>query len=143
MKTMRNASKGFTLASAVFLLVIIAALGTFAVTLSTTQHQTSAQDVLGVRALQAARAGIEWGVYQVLQNRNAGFDATCQNGPAVQALNLPGGLGAYTVNVTCTSVAALEDGIPVRVYTLTSTASQGTLATANYVERQLQVTIWQ
>ena len=27
MKTMRNASKGFTLASAVFLLVIIAALG--------------------------------------------------------------------------------------------------------------------
>ncbi|HZW21681.1 agglutinin biogenesis protein MshP [Noviherbaspirillum sp.] len=142
MKTMRNASKGFTLASAVFLLVIIAALGTFAVTLSTTQHQASAQDVLGVRALQAARGGIEWGVYQVLQNSGTGFDSTCRTGPATQALNLPGGLGAYTVNVTCTSVAALEAPDNIRVYTLTSTASQGTLATANYVERQLQVTIW-
>lgn len=142
MNMMRAASKGFTLVSAIFLLVIIAALGTFAVTLSGTQHQTSAQDVLGARALQAARAGIEWGVYQVLQNRNQGFESSCQTSAASQALTLPGGLGAFTVNVTCNSVAAVEDGNNIRVYTLTSTASQGTLAAANYVERQLTVTIW-
>ena len=58
--------RGFSLISAIFLLVVIAALGTFAVTISTTQHMGAAQDVMGARAYQAARAGIEWGAYRLL-----------------------------------------------------------------------------
>ena len=42
--------RGFSLISAIFLLVVIAALGTFAVTLSTNQQQSAALDVLGARA---------------------------------------------------------------------------------------------
>ena len=52
-----SAQRGFSLISAIFLLVVIAALGTFAVTLSTSQQQSAALDVLGSRAYQAARAG--------------------------------------------------------------------------------------
>src|SRR3990172_9634013 len=62
-----QSSKGFSLVSGIFVRVVIAAVGTFAVTLSTTQHQSAALDVMGARAYQAARAGVEWGAYQALQ----------------------------------------------------------------------------
>ena len=127
-------SRGFNLISAIFLLVVIAALGTFAVTLSTTQQQSAAQDVLGARAYQAARAGIEWGAYQVLQN--AGCPA------ATQVLApMPNTLATFRVQVDCTSVSTTDAGVAVAMYQLISTANQGTVATPDYVERQISVTI--
>ncbi len=62
---MKNNQCGFALFSAIFLLVVIAALGIFAVTISTSQQQTSTMDFLGSRAYQAAKAGIEWGMYRI------------------------------------------------------------------------------
>jgi len=128
------AQSGFSLISAIFLLVVIAALGTFAVTLSTTQQQSAAQDVLGARAYQAARAGIEWGAYQVLQN------AGCPAATQVLAA-MPNTLAGFNVQVDCSSVSTTDAGIPVVMYQLISTANQGTVATPNYVERQISVTI--
>ncbi len=128
--------RGFSLISAIFLLVVIAALGTFAVTLSTNQQQSTAQDVLGSRAYQAARAGVEWGAYQVLRNGN------CTASPQALAA-LPNTLANFTVTVTCSSVATTEGGAAVNIYQLTSIATLGTVATSNYVERQMSVTIAQ
>ena len=125
--------RGFSLVSAIFLLVVIAALGTFAVTLSTTQQQSAALDVLGSRAYQASRAGIEWGAYQVLRN------GSC---PASQLLAaMPNTLANFNVTVNCASAATTEAGTAVTIYQLTSIATQGTVATPNYVERQMSVTI--
>ena len=53
------------LPSAIFLLVILAGLAAFLVHISTTQSITSAQDIQGARAYHAARAGVDWGLYQV------------------------------------------------------------------------------
>ena len=64
----RQRSAGFALVAAIFLLVVLAALGAFIVTISTSQQMGSALDVQGERAYQAARSGIEWGVYQVTRN---------------------------------------------------------------------------
>jgi MSHA biogenesis protein MshP len=61
MKTLR----GFSLPTAIFLLVILALLGAFMVSLSTTQNVMSAQDVQGSRAYNAARAGMEWALYNL------------------------------------------------------------------------------
>lgn len=127
-------ARGFSLISAIFLLVVIAALGTFAVTLSTTQQQSAAQDVLGARAYQAARAGIEWGAYQVL--RNAGCPA-----PTQVLAAMPNTLANFTVQVDCNSVATTDAGTPVVMYQLTSTATQGTSPSPNYIERQVTATI--
>ena len=66
-----SAGRGFALVSAIFLLVVLAALGAYMMDFSSVQHSTSTQDVNGTRAYQAARAGMEWGVYQIL--RNPGF----------------------------------------------------------------------
>jgi len=126
-----DVQRGFSLVSAIFLLVVIAALGTFAVTLSTTQQQSAALDVLGARAYQASRAGIEWGAYQVLQV------GVC---PAPTTLAAMPALAGFTVTVTCTPYVFDEAGTPVNMYQLTSTA-QGTSPSPNYVERQMTVTI--
>lgn len=125
--------RGFSLISAIFLLVVIAALGTFAVTLSTSQQQSAALDVLGSRAYQAARAGIEWGAYQALQNNS------CTNTTTLAAM--PNTLANFNVTVDCTSSAASEASATVTMYQLTSTAKQGATTTPNYVERQMSVTI--
>ena len=129
----KKGSRGFSLISAIFLLVVIAALGTFAVTLSTSQQQSAALDVLGSRAYQAARAGIEWGAYQALQNNSCTSTTTL---PA-----MPNTLATFSVTVACTSSAASEASATVTMYQLVSTATQGTPATPNYVERQMSVTI--
>lgn len=126
-------ARGFSLISAIFLLVVIAALGTFAVTLSTTQQQSGALDVMGSRAYQAARAGIEWGAFQALQN------GSCA--PSSPLAPLPNTLSGFAVTVTCTPNTYNEAGKTVNMYQLVSTATQGAAATPNYIERQMAVTI--
>ena len=129
----KQEQRGFSLISAIFLLVVIAALGVFAVTLSTTQQQSSALDVMGTRAYQAARAGIEWGTYQAL--RNAGACAAI-----LPAGTFPGTLSGFRVTVTCTPTA-FTDGGGFFMYQLVSTAEQGVAGTADYVQRRITATI--
>src|SRR3990167_1024656 len=103
---MHKIQRGFSLVSAIFLLVVIAALGTFAVTLSTTQQQSAALDVMGARAYQAARVGIEWGAYQVLPASAAAFATACRPGPTTQTVTpLPNTLAGFTVNVGCSATS--------------------------------------
>lgn len=131
-------NRGFALVSAIFLLVVLAALGAFMVTFSTAQHTTSAQDVLGARAVQAARAGIEWGTYQVLTPVAAPAVAACTINP----LPLAGNLAGFTVTVACNAIGPLnENGVAVTTYNITSTANTGTAGTSMFVERQFQATV--
>lgn len=145
----RKIQQGFSLVSAIFLLVVIAALGVFAVTLSTTQQQSAALDVMGSRAYQAARAGIEWGAYQVIQSAAAApstFAADCQPGPTSSTVALTNTLAGFNVNVQCSATAHSEAAATITVYQLTSTASGvagATPGSPNYVERQMTVTIAQ
>ena len=132
--------RGFSLVSAIFLLVVIAALGTFAVTLSTTQHQSAALDVMGARAYQAARAGVEWGAYQVLPASGAAFATACRSGPTASTVSLTNTLAGFNVNVECSATSHGGGAATLWVYSLTSTATQGT---PGYVERQMMVTIAQ
>lgn len=54
--------RGFAAVAALFLVVVLAALGGYMVSFSNTQQLTSAQDAQGSRAYWAARAGLEWAV---------------------------------------------------------------------------------
>jgi len=133
---MKKYQRGFALVSAIFLLVVIAALGLFAVTVSTTQQQGSAMDVLGSRAYQSAKAGIEWSIYQITKG-----GATCAT--LVQP-TMPAGtqLSVFAVAVVCSSTGPYTDGAATfSVYQLTSTATTGVVGSSGYFERQLQVTI--
>lgn len=140
---MMRLQKGFSIVSAIFLLVVLAFLGAAMVTFSTNQHQSVAMDVMGVRAYQAARAGVEWGAYQVLRGGGAGACAGVLPPPTFTGSTLAG----FTVTVTCAPFVASEVsaiGGTVTVYDLTSTATQGGVpGSPGYVERRIQVSIAQ
>ncbi|HEX7650508.1 MAG TPA: hypothetical protein VF450_24125 [Noviherbaspirillum sp.] len=129
-----NGERGFSLVSAIFLLVALATLAAAMVTFSTTQQATSTQDLLGAQAYQAARAGIEWGLHQLI------ISDKCNAGDTIGPLD--GNLSGFTVTVTCEAPTSPrhEADATVNVYRITSTASQGTSGTTYYVSRQLQVT---
>ncbi|HEV7913920.1 MAG TPA: hypothetical protein VGP22_09140, partial [Albitalea sp.] len=126
--------RGFAIASAVFLVVVLALLGTMIVSLSVNQQVGSARDLAGTQAYYAAKAGIDWGVYRVLQG------GTCA---ATSTSGLGGSATGFSVQLACTAfpVATDEAGVNVTVYQITATASRGTVGSLDHVERQLQAVV--
>ncbi len=85
MKLMQYGQRGFSLITAIFLIVVLAALGAYMVIFTGLQQTTLQADVLGVRAYYAARAGAEWAIYRALDPDNtiapgASAFATCPTG---------------------------------------------------------------
>src|SRR5919199_5680572 len=66
----RKAESGFSLIAAIFLLVVLALMGTLIVSITGMQSASGQLDLSGVRAYQAARAGTEWAAYRVLDPEN-------------------------------------------------------------------------
>ena len=91
--------RGFALVSAIFILVVLAALGAFIMSISTSQQIGSALDVQGVRAYQAARAGLEWGLFQQRQT----IPASCASAPTSFVPSTATTLSSFTVTVTCSA----------------------------------------
>lgn len=117
---------GFALVSAIFLIVVLAALGAFMVTIGGVQHTTTSQAVLAARAYFGAKAGLEWGIHQAIPT------GIC---PAPASFNPAGtGLNGIRVNVTCASPAT-------NVFYIRSTAEFGTFGNADYVQRRLEATV--
>ena len=124
---------GFTLITALFLLVVVAGLSVYMITIRNVQQSTVVFAQQGARAMQAARAGIEWGIYQAMDTipvcGNSTFSAT---GTA---------LSAYSITVECTSSAHDEAGVPIVTYVLTSEAETGAPGSLDYVYRSLRATV--
>lgn len=135
--------KGFALVSAIFLLVVLAAMALFIVQISTQQQVGSSADIQGVRAYQAARAGAEWGLHNHLRNLSCVASSSFTPG---------GSLSGFTVTVQClpSGVATTnkENGTDLVVRRIVATAcNQPTAAGvcpnsapgANYIEREVAV----
>jgi MSHA biogenesis protein MshP len=95
----RRRSAGVGLVTAIFLLVVLAGLGVAMVSLFTSQQQASALDVQGARAYQAARAGIEWGLFRKLRNNSCVASTSFALPPASS-------LSGFAVTVTCRTVGS-------------------------------------
>jgi MSHA biogenesis protein MshP len=160
MSSITGRVRGFAIVSAIFILVVLAALGAFIVSISTSQQVGSALDVQGVRAYQAARAGIEWGLYKVQSTPAYNFSYGPGPGPvgtaAPDARACPASptsfipaattLAGFTVTVRCTATPDANSG--PTIYSLVSTACNqpdaGECPNASapgslYVERRLEV----
>jgi MSHA biogenesis protein MshP len=131
--TSRSCQQGFSLITAIFLLVVIAALGTFAVTLSTTQNQSQAVDAMAARGYQAALAGIEVAAYNVALPSVA-WTAGC---PAMTVVSLTDNrLAPFTVTVSCSANSHVEGSTTFWVYAVSSVAkTAGAPGDMNYVEQ--------
>lgn len=132
-----SAESGFVLPTAIFLLVVLAALAAYMVSLSRTSQISSALDIQGGRAYQASRAGIEWAAWQVVDPQALQPSPTpCPASPT--ALTLTGTLAAFTVAVSCSRTLVTDGADTVAIYQITSTATAGVAGELDYVERQIQ-----
>ncbi len=125
--------QGFSLISAIFLLVVIASLGTFAVTLSTTQNQSQAMDAMSARGFQAALAGVEWAAYNVQAASASAVWPGCVTGATVA---VGGNLAPFTVTVNCSASSAVEGATTFWIYAVSSVAkTAGAAGDPGYVEQ--------
>lgn len=144
-KIQHGMQRGFAIVSAIFLLVVLAALGGFIATIATTQHVGSAQDFQGTQVYYAARAGSEWGLYQAGLNPLINPVPSCVAG-TVAASNFVYPVGNISVTVNCATTVPDEAGAG-NLYTITATACTpgnavapfcpGNAANANYIERRV------
>lgn len=131
---MKPRAHGFSLVSVVFLLVVVAVLAAYMVTIGSTQRQTSTLSVLSARALAAAESGIEWGLASVIAGN------ACFASPATFTLS-GGSLDGYSVRATCSATAHLEGTVNYNVFRLNVTASRGTPGSADYVSRTIRSSV--
>ena len=124
--------RGFALVAAIFLIVVLASLGTYIVRISGMQHQTVNVTLLGSRAFQAARVGVEWAAFQALDS------AAC----TTTTLTLTeGGLDGFDVDVTCTSSSHTETGNTYNIFNIDVEARAGVYGNPDYVSRRMQASL--
>lgn len=133
----RPRARGFALMMAVFMIVTLAAIAVYLLTISTGQLEAAIQDEQGARAHQAARSGIDWGAYRLLRDSNCA---------AFQRLTfLQPELAGFHAEVVCALEAAETEGaVSVNAYRITATGcNRDPCGPANtnptYVERQLEL----
>jgi len=118
---------------AIFLLVVLSSLGVYIVRVSGVQQQTVNVTLLGARAFEAARSGIEWGAFRALDS------GAC---PAATTLNLTeGGLNGFDVDVTCTASSHTETGSTYNLFVIDAEARAGAYGTPDYVSRRMQASV--
>ncbi len=139
---MRATQKGFSLVTAIFLLVVLAGLLGYMVNLSVVQHNTVAMAVRGAQAMQAARSALDYAIFQVLSAGAGcgGVAAAVGFGAAEPAL------APFTVGLTCAASIHQEGPVNVTVYELTAQATSGAYASGananpDYVSRRIRATV--
>lgn len=138
--------RGFSLITGLFLLIVLALLGVFIMAVFGLQQSAQALDVGGSRGHAAARAGIEWGLMQVLDPDNNDARLLVPGNPqppdcfATQPVTLGGTLAGYALSVTCSPTTTTELNRNLVIYTITATATNAT-GTAFAVERQVTATV--
>lgn len=144
---MKHTQAGLGAVAILMVLVVLAALAAAIVRLGSASAQASGLDITAARALQAAQAGTQWGLFQALK----GTWTTCAG--TSQTLDLTADMG-MKVTVSCNSTLYSEGEDPtnpgtprsVRIYTIDAVACNSSAcpdntraATPGYVERRKQV----
>lgn len=141
----RTAERGVGLVTAIFLLVILSSLAIALLSIGVANQTAAALDVQGARAYQAARAGIEWGLYQNLRTASRRCDASYTlSMPAASSLN------GFIVTVTCARQRDLAPSDPAALDRWLITATACNLQPAggicpnasnspDYVQRRIEV----
>jgi MSHA biogenesis protein MshP len=145
MKRTGSAQHGFAAIAAIFLVVVLAALGAFMVSMSNTQHLTSTQDLLGSRAYWAARAGLDWGLVKAPLDANLCPNAVAtQMAPTAATPVVLTSVEGFTVELLCAKNSYTEGPTSLTIYRIEARAhsaapiTPGSLA---YIERSLSASM--
>ncbi|MBU0499602.1 MAG: hypothetical protein KJ558_14930 [Gammaproteobacteria bacterium] len=129
MRQILSRPRGFTLVSALFLLVVVSLLGGYMVNMLLAQQSGTALTLQAVRAWYAARAGVEWTLFQV---RAGGCPAVPTNFT----------LDAFSITIDrCTPYPVSEGGGAYNLYDVEVTAASGVAGSPDYVHRRIRATL--
>lgn len=134
MRPRKFKESGFGLIMAVFLLVVLTGIAVAMADLASTQRAAIGLDAQAAYANQAARAGIEWGRYEILNSPS--LDCPLPSNAFVPAAQ---SLSSFTVTVTCKSNTNTSATPKIIVVQLTSEAVAN-LGTDEEVRRKVQET---
>lgn len=134
--------RGFGLISAIFLIVVVAAVAAYMLQVSTVQVGTVSRGVSGERAYWAAKAGVQWSVRYVLDNATGSphSDATQFCGTDIDGATFT--VNGYTVTMKCDPYL-FSDPQDRSIYHVTATASRGSPGTPEYVSRAVRASFAQ
>jgi Tfp pilus assembly protein PilX len=130
----RLSHSGFTLITALFLLVVVALLSVYMINFRSVQQSTLVYGVQGARAMLAARTGLEWGIDVALTT-----NACPSNTPF--STSGAGNLDTFTIQVGCTESDHIEGSLTIKTFQLTSSAWIGNFGSLDYVFRSLQASV--
>lgn len=120
----RARQRGVGLFTAIFLIVVLAALGTSVALIATSQQISSARALNLTRAYYAARAGIEEAVSDA-RGGSCGSDSRTIDG--------------ISVSWTCSSTTINERGDTYEIFTIRATGVAGSKSSGTLVRRRLEV----
>lgn len=107
--------RGFALVGAIFLLVVVAALGAFAVRVNMTQRHASTLELQELRAQAALQSGIDYAAARLLATGNC-----------ARVRNIPGMPGNFAITfANCVARPYVINGVVVTIYTLDVSATSG------------------
>jgi MSHA biogenesis protein MshP len=129
-----NRQQGFSMVMAIFILVVMGLLGGYMVRLSGVQQMTVSYALQGSRAYLAAKAGLEWAIARI-SNGGSCTDVNAQTAMTFADIN------GFTVKLTCSASTYTEGNKTPVVYQINSLGQYGSYTSADYVSRQLNVSI--
>jgi MSHA biogenesis protein MshP len=132
--TMRGGQRGFSLMSAIFLVVVVAMIAGFAVSIGNAQRSGSVLGLVATRAAFAAQSGLDWAVAVVTDTH------ACVPGGATLSPEGPG-LDGFVVTVDCVAVAVTEGSVPYTIFTLDVVASSGAEGSEDFVRRRVSAQV--
>jgi len=133
--------QGISLVSAVFIITVLALLGSYMLKIGTVQHVSTALSAQGIRAHFAAVSGLEWAA-KLATNTQGDHDSICANPAKVTEFQFTAGtLNGFNIKVTCDDYGGFQEtnNNPYEVDFITVEASKG--SGNDYVYRKISATI--
>jgi MSHA biogenesis protein MshP len=151
MRRDRDGQSGFTLPATIFILVILASLSAFLVSVSAVSHTASSLALQGARAYYAAYSGLEWATHLATATQTS-HDAICGAAPSgittTFGITTPTGTGlsgGFAITATCVDNNAqyTESGVNYELdqITVTATTSGINVGDPDYATRTLSATV--
>lgn len=127
--------RGFTIVSAIFVLLVLGMLGGYMLRTSAIQLDTSSYALQGARAYLAARAGTDWAIASIVN-----YSGSCAQINAQTAMAFTG-VNGFTVNLSCTSQPYSEGNMSGTIYTIIALSQYDAYTAGDYTARQVTVTV--
>jgi Tfp pilus assembly protein PilX len=131
--------RGVVLIAVLFMIIVLAGLGIFAVRLGNGQQQSVNLALLGVRAQAAADSGVELGAYSALSA--AGCAPLLPLTTVVTVTLTEAALNGFNVSAVCSHSSHTVGAVTYDVYRLDAFAQSGTYGTPAYTARTATRTV--